>query len=42
MVFVNGEEVVLTYKEFEVLHKLMETPGAGFYPRTAFNRYLGL
>lgn len=40
MVFVNGEEVVLTYKEFEVLHKLMERRG-GFYPRTAFNRYLG-
>ena len=30
MVFVNGEEVVLTYKEFEVLHKLMERPGQVF------------
>ncbi len=34
MVFVNGEEVVLTYKEFEVLHKLMERPGQVFTRET--------
>ena len=30
MVFVDGEEIVLTYKEFEVLHKMMERPGQVF------------
>lgn len=36
-VMAGSQEVVLTFKEFELLHKLLERPGTGFYARTAFN-----